>query len=465
MSAITSDLSGWTGYLAPPLDEEGSRRALALALLGGVAFDTGLRGGIDSVAGALAVAAGAAVLLASGRLRTAHARIIVAAAPVFGVWLAIRATPWLLPFDIVASAALLVLGASLGSGGSLLDVSIPAAIARAMQSIVQALFVPAFVIQSVDTARSKAWRIVRGIVIAVPLVVVLIALFASADAVFARAVHLNVANAIRHAVAIGVGAFGMAWLLRLASVRSVDVPEIDGPSLAPVEWTIVLGALDVVLAGFAVAQAIALSSGGKHLLHSAGFTYAQYARSGFFQLLAAIVITGGSLMALHVSAGEGRVRSRFRVLANVAVALTFVVVVSAYHRLALYEQVYGMTMLRFYVHIAIVASGILLALLTLRIAGLGGGRPWLAPVAGIVVLATLLGLNVLNPEAFVARYNLTHRSAHFDPAYLGHLSPDAAPALANTKEICGIMSGGRSGWAAFNLSRYRAQSLRKESCR
>lgn len=467
MSSITSDLANapigyrWSSYLDAPLSKPGTRRAILLALLAGVAFDIGLRSGIAGVGGALAVLIASAALLTSGRITSTHGRIIVAAAPLFGVWLAIRATPWLLPFDIVASAALLALGASLSSGGSLLDVSIPQSVARAAQAVVQAFFVPAFFVQGIQTTRIRGRRLIRAVAITLPLVIVLAALFASADAVFASAVRINIGGTVGHVILILIGTIATVWLLRLASLRRVDVPATAAPMLAPLEWTIVLAGLDVVLTGFAVAQVVALSSGGKHLLHTAGFTYAQYARSGFFQLLAAVAITGIELMTLHASA---EIRPRFRVLAFIAIALTLVVVASAFHRLTLYEHAYGMTMLRLYVHIAIVGAGVLLAILALRIGGLAGHRAWFAPVAGIVLLATLFAVNVVNPEAVVARYNLTHRSAHFDPSYLNVLSADAAPALAGMNAICQTNVRSSHGWAGFNLSRYRAQSLRKEHC-
>jgi len=469
MSAVTSDLAQasigyrWSSYLDAPLAIEGARSSLLLAVLAGVGFDVGLRSGVAGVGGALAVLVVSVGLLSSGRIRSAQSRVLIAAAPLFGTWLAIRSTPWLLPFDVVASAALLLLGVSLSSGGSVLDLSIPQAVARAAQSAVQALLVPAFLIQGVQT-KARGRRLVRAIAIAVPLMVVLTALFASADAVFARAIHTDVTGAVGNAFLIALGTIGAGWLLRIASLRHTSLPEVSAPTLAPVEWTIVLAGLDLVLAGFAAAQLVALSSGGKHLLETSGFTYAQYARSGFFQLLAAIMITGLSLIALHASAGEGRTRRRFRALAFAAITLTFVVVVSAFHRLAVYEHAYGMTMLRLYVHIAIVGAGLLLAILAIRIGGLAPRRAWFAPVAGIVVLATLLGINVANPEAFVARYNLSHPSAHFDPSYLNNLSADAAPALVRTKAICKLAGDRGRGWAAFNVSRDRAQSLRKQYC-
>ncbi len=461
---MSSIAAGWPAYLDAPLEHEASRRVVVLALVSGLAFDVGMRSGVASVAGACAVAVVAAVMLSARHIRGVHATSMVAAAPLFGAWLAVRMSPWLLPFDIIAAAALLFLGASLAQDGSLFDIGLPQAAARAIQAATQGFLTPAFLIRgTVHGSGTKLRRIVRALAITVPLVAVLAALFASADAIFARAVDINVSTAVQHIVLVAIGTIGAGWLLRIASLRKADVPDVAKPTLDRIEWTIVLAGLDVVLAAFAVAQFVALSSGGKKLLHTAGFTYAEYARSGFFQLLAAVTITGLVLIALHASAERGG--ARFRVLAFAAIALTLVVVVSAFHRLTLYEHAYGLTMLRLYVHIAIVGAGLLLVVLAVRIAGVVAHRPWFAAFAGIVVLATLFGLNVANPEAFVARYNLSHRSAHFDPSYLGGLSTDAVPALAGTPAACEVTSAPRHGPFTFNLSLSRATTLRKEFCR
>ena len=458
MSAIAA---GWPAYLDAPLEQDATPRTVALALISGLAFDIGMRSGVATIGGALAVCIVAGALLSSGQVRGAHAKALIAAAPLFGVWLAIRMSPWLLPFDVVAAAALLLLGASLSGDGSLFDIGVPQAAARALQAAVQGLLAPVFLVHgTVRGPATNVRRVVRALAITVPMVIVLGALFASADAIFARAVDINIATTVQHIVLIVVGTLGAGWLLRLASLREAPVPTVAKPTLDRLEWTIVLVGLDVVLAGFAAAQLVGLSSSGQRLLHT---TYAEYARSGFFQLLAAVAITGLVLVALHASAD--RTGARFRIFSFTAIALTLVVVASAFHRLVMYEHAYGMTMLRLYVQIAIVGAGVLLVLLALRIGGVSSGRPWFAPVVGIVVLATLFGLNAANPEAMVARYNLSHRSAHFDPSYLHQLSSDAVPALAGTKAMCELRSVSSHGPLAFNLSRSRATTLRKESCR
>ena len=81
---------------------------------------------------------------------------------------------------------------------------------------------------------------------------------------------------------------------------------------------------------------------------TAGLTYAEYARSGFWQLL---VVTGLTFVVVGTRL-EGRRRAHatrrlvLRFLLGALLCLTLVVLVSALHRLRLYEDAFGLTRLR-----------------------------------------------------------------------------------------------------------------------
>ena len=154
----------------------------------------------------------------------------------------------------------------------------------------------------------------------------------------------------------------------------------------------------------AAAQLVALSEGGRHVLATAGLTYAEYARSGFFQLLAVAVITLGVLLLLRAATGLASPGQRavFTVVAEVAVALTLVVVVVAVRRLNLYEDAFGLTMLRLYSELFSYWIGAVFLFLGAALAGVGHGRGWFVGAAVAAGLTLLLALNVVNPEAVVA---------------------------------------------------------------
>jgi len=94
--------------------------------------------------------------------------------------------------------------------------------------------------------------------------------------------------------------------------------------------------MNVLFLGFAVAQLVALSEGGRRVIQTAGLTHAEYARTGLFQLLAVAAITLAIVLSLRAALDQPdpRIRRRFAVLAEVTVVLTLVVVFVAVRRLA-----------------------------------------------------------------------------------------------------------------------------------
>jgi hypothetical protein len=459
---------------------------LLAVVAAGVAFERGLVSGVATPGGALAALAAVGVLVASGRLVQPQARLVAAFVPLFALFLPLRMSPWLVAPDLCALAALLVVAASFGREGDLFDVTIPGALTRAMHAAANGLAAPAFLAAPLGRALRRrrdqaddraplAGPVVRGLLLAVPLLLVLGALLASADAVFASIFRVPAppGEVVMHAVVIAIGAWAMGGLLRTASVsQPTDIVLDSPPRLGELEATVVLGALAVLFAVFAVVQAVTALGGAHHVLTTRGLTYADYARSGFFQLLAVSAITLVALLVLRATTAPSR---RITVLCHVVVALTLVIVAVAFRRLSLYEHVFGFTMLRLYSQVAAVWIGLVFVALSLHLAGVGRPRNWVPTVAVMLGLALLLGLNVANPEAVVVRHNVAHAKAtgRFDPAYFSHLSDDAVPTLARLVGAdnvdldrslnCGEPPLGR-GWLSSNRSQRAARSARAALC-
>jgi hypothetical protein len=472
-------------------------RVLVGVAAAAVATDLVLRSGVAGLAGALLVAVAAAALLASGRLHTRSARLATAAAPLFGAWLAIRTSPWLVPLDVLAAGGLLALGASLARGGSLADLTIPRVVLRAIHAGVHAVAAPAFVAAPVRAVREQVGgdrraelgiRIIRGLLLAAPILVLLGVLLASADAVFASflRVDFDPVTPAEHVAALAAGAWGAAALLRVASVTPPGRLPALRPPIGAVEACVVLAGMCALFAVFTAAQLVALSEGGRHVLATAGLTYAEYARSGFFQLLAVAVITLGVLLLLRAAtelASPGQ-RATFTAVAEVAVALTLVVVVVAVRRLNLYEDAFGLTMLRLYSELFSYWIGAVFLFLGAALAGVGHGRGWLVGAAVAAGLTLLLALNVANPEAVVARDQLagTRQVRRTDVGYVARLSEDAIPTVAArvpglapatradlrarlcAAEAAGVPPSRFTGWAAWNLGRERAERAITRVC-
>jgi hypothetical protein len=475
-------------WVDPRLARSGDGGVVISALSAGVLADLAVRSG-PGLSAAILVLVVAAASLAVGRPASWQARGLIAASAVFGGFLAVRSSPWLVPLDLLATGGLLVLGASLARGGSILDLPLSGLLARAVHALVHGVAAPAFAVRGLpwmrpgSGAEQRTWiAVLRGLALAVPLLVILGALLGSADILFARAFDFvpDLEDSIAHAVLIGLGAWGMAGLLRVAAATPpASVPQ-RFPLLGTVEATVVLTSVIVLFAGFAVAQVVALAGGGRHVVETAGLTYAEYARSGFYQLVAVAAIALAVLLTVDAFTGSstGRDRRRLVLLSEVVVALTMVVVVSALRRLDLYENAYGLTMLRLYAAVFVGWIGISLMLLGAWILK-GRDLAWFPAAAVAAGLAALLALNIVNPEAVVVRRNvaLAEGTGRFDPAYVSWLSDDAVPEMVRSlgrlpatvqdnllSDICSRPPRRTKGWAAWSAAHRGADNARRQVC-
>lgn len=470
------------------IEQPADNRALAASLLVAVGTDVAVRAGVTGLAGAGLVAVVAVALVASRRILSRQSQAVVLASPLFGMWLAARSSPWLLALDVLATAALLALGSSLSRGGSLLDLHLPAVLGRAWHGLLHGAIGPGFLLRHVRPSPSRrSLAVLRGLILAAPLVLVLGLLLSSADAVFASffRISLDPVSLSEHVTALVFGGWAMAGLLRLSSATPFAEVTLRPRRLGPAETLTVLACLDALYAAFAVAQLVALSSGGRRVIETAGLTYADYARNGFFQLLAVAGLTLAVLLALATSrlgAGSGSGteagRRAFVLLSQLAIGLTLVIVLVALRRLRLYEQAFGLTMLRLYSSVFagwIAASFVLLGL---RMAGVGRRRSWFVPAALGAGLAAVLVLNVVNPEALVVGHNVAHaeRKGSFDADYATRLSADAVPTLVaalprldeDTQErvlanLCASRPRAR-GWLSYNGGVDAAVEARNRVC-
>ncbi len=195
---------------------------------------------------------------------------------------------------------------------------------------------------------------VRGALLGGLLVVPFGALFVHADLVFselAEGVPLPSLDALPgQAVAftlVLLAAVGLALAFRGPVRASIPRPT---RRLAPSEWGIALGLLVALFLAFVLVQLTVLFGGRRHVLETAGVTYAEYAREGFWQLLAAagltLLVVGASV--IFAATPQRRHRIALRLLLGALCALTIVVLASALNRLLLYEEAFGLTRSRLF---------------------------------------------------------------------------------------------------------------------
>jgi hypothetical protein len=98
--------------------------------------------------------------------------------------------------------------------------------------------------------------------------------------------------------------------------------------------------VDLLFGVFVLVQ-FAYFFGGQDTLAAIGLTYSQYARRGFFELVAVSILTLGLVLWLnHTTMRQpGRENRLFIALSVILVALTSVMLFSASQRMLLYEWV------------------------------------------------------------------------------------------------------------------------------
>jgi len=311
-----------------------------------------------------------------------------------------------------------------------------------------------------------------GIVVAIPFAT----LFLTADAAFAsladrtpRPELASLPLRIGVFVLVLLAAVGLALLARKLWAQAAPR---DRRGLAPVEWALPLVVLDALFLAFVAVQVTVLFGGNGHVLRTTGLTYAEYARQGFWQLIAAatltlVVVKGATLFARPRTGREQRLLEG---LLGLLCALTIVIVASAVHRLLLYEDAFGLTRLRLAALAFSLWLGGTFALLLL----LGAARRTrnFARVTLAWAGAALLAFTVANPDARIAERNVDRwrASGRIDLEYLSALSADAVPALTAlpprlrwraTADIAARLADDEPLGSA-NLSRARARAALRD---
>ncbi|MFI6241827.1 DUF4153 domain-containing protein [Micromonospora sp. NPDC050795] len=318
-------------------------------------------------------------------------------------------------------------------------------------------------------------RIVTSLAVSAVLLTLFGLLFSSADAVFANLVGgllpdiapAGVIGWLLRLILIGGGLLGGAYLV----TRPPDLEGLRPVSSRPahrLEWTLPLVLLDALFAAFVLVQLTVLFGGAGHVLRTAGLTYAEYARGGFWQLLAVTALT---LLVIAIAARRAPKATRgdrllVRVLLGTLTALSLVIVASALYRMQVYADAYGATRLRLVVSTVEIWLGLLFVLVGVAVARLRA--EWLPRLVVGTAVLTLLGLALLNPDRLIAERNVDRylETGRLDVSYLSGLSADAVPALDRLPEPMRSCALGqiavelpRDGFWATNLGRERARRV------
>lgn len=280
-------------------------------------------------------------------------------------------------------------------------------------------------------------NVLWGLAIAAPIFLIFLGLFMSADPVFKQAVlsiieklHIDWETFWR----LIIIAF---WTLILSSFfyfYSSRAHEMHDTNHDPHDYSTpilntVFIVLNILFLGFVYIQVRYLFL-GSDALALRDLTFAQYAREGFFQLVIAVALV--ALMGMILYGTLTRTASLLlRSMAMVFLALSVVIAFSALHRLGMYQEVFGLTLSRFYASALVILFAAELTMTIVLIAmRLRFGQAFAIHTA--MILTGLMVATGFNVEKRVVQINIDNHLAGrraLDAAYIGDLSNDAMPAI------------------------------------
>ena len=153
----------------------------------------------------------------------------------------------------------------------------------------------------------RAMAVVRGALFALPCLLIFGGLFMGADAVFDNIVRktfrVNFQRVFTHFFVVAffawcVGGYlrGMLWGKAISAIEEKRLPSF---SLGIIEVAVALGALDLLFLAFVLVQVRYFFGGSALVQATTGLTYAEYARGGFFELVAVAALLLPLLLLLH----------------------------------------------------------------------------------------------------------------------------------------------------------------------
>ncbi|EGO63701.1 DUF4153 domain-containing protein [Acetonema longum] len=330
-----------------------------------------------------------------------------------------------------------------------------------------------------DIGSRSVWRkVILGIIFSFPFLIVVLVLLASADPVFSFYIsyflqEISIEEVVKHALLIGLitpMAFSFIWQLSLGTE-----PAPDTAGTRKLDAIVVISGLCVLSSVYLIFCSIQFSYlfGSFSNVLPSGLSYADYARRGFFELVAVALINAGIVLGVirfTVTPGH-RAALTLQWLNSLLIFSTFVMLFSAHFRMTLYEESYGYTYLRFFTHSFMAMIFVMLCVTGYKVwrAGINLAKWYI-----VIGLAAYVLINYVNVDTLIARKNMErfYRTGVIDVCYMAGLSYDALPYLAELTKasdpliqqtareqiiLKSLKTFDSSNWQGYNLSEQRAR--------
>jgi len=323
----------------------------------------------------------------------------------------------------------------------------------------------------------KSKKIIKSIVIILPILIIVLLLLSSADMIFNSVFSgifnwfgdiindFNLSNIIGRLIQMSL-LFIYLSLVILFLYKDFSKKETISKERKPKDdFTIklLLTVLNVVYIIFDIIQIKSL------VFHSVGdrITYAEYARQGFFQLMFVSLINISII--LYSKKYKNEDSKYINIMSIIMVVLTFVIIVSSFLRMNLYEQEYGYTLLRLLVYITLFTEVILLIPTVKYIIN---PKTKILNYYMIIIVSVYTFINFINIDWVIAERNIMryYDNSKLDLNYLENYSTDNVSSLIDLydktkdkkikkdlKAYLSKLDTSMNGFQEWNLSRMYAE--------
>ncbi|HEY8911119.1 MAG TPA: DUF4173 domain-containing protein [Desulfosporosinus sp.] len=330
-------------------------------------------------------------------------------------------------------------------------------------------------------------KVLIGLVISIPLLLIIVSLLSSADKVFNHFIgeilssfgNINIADFVLQgmiALFITVISFSYLWSFSKpnSSLKNQQLGSIKPNKIScdPIISITILSVINCVYVAFTIIQFAYLFSSVNNALPP-DFTYSEYARRGFFELLIVTLINFSLLLSsIRFTQKGGKLVARtVQILHSLLILCTVVILLSAYFRMSLYEAAYGYTYLRVLTHSFMIFLCVLFLIAFYKI---WNERISLLKPYIVLTLTAYMIINFANIDVLIARNNVDRyiETGKLDTNYFSNLSYDSIPVLAsllNDENVATDIKkylveqqeslSKKQSWQSFNLSQQKAKQV------
>ena len=294
-------------------------------------------------------------------------------------------------------------------------------------------------------------KIILGIVITIPILIVVLILLASADTIF----FSEIVNLLFNVFSLGifeseayVNLFLRIIIILFLSVYLIallynivednfcdnDVKSKEKKGIDKIIGNTVLTILNIVYLIFCYIQISALFMKKGNMLD---YEYATYARQGFFQLMAVSLINLGLILITYRRNNQDK-KFNYTKIMNICLAIfTLIILCSSFYRMYLYEQEFGYTFLRLMVYFVLITEAILIIPTILYIIGMKINlcKTFFVVIVSMYVLVNYINIDYMIAKNNIDRYFASETEAEVDIYYLQTLSIDAVTQIKRLENV------------------------------